>query len=169
CGAPPSLAEPLWIFPMDVSHMALSSAYSPLSQQLILRFVKERRISKLARFVRPQDPFDFNSPFDAEVSLALSQLENFSDLNRLIGMIDGKPIPSLLLSYEKLGAEYLAFNVDREFNRDISPASKLSDWLANFRNQPHKQGTNSEHLIPVLYQCQTRSGGDSCNGIQALA
>lgn len=99
-----------------VGGVSVSSSYSPLSQQLILRFLKERRLSKLARFVRPQDPFDFRSPLDPEVSVALSQVESLGDLNRLIGAIDGKPIPSLLLSYEKLGAEYLAFNVDREFN-----------------------------------------------------
>ncbi|MBV9621012.1 MAG: lysophospholipid acyltransferase family protein [Gammaproteobacteria bacterium] len=93
--------------------VSISNDYQPLSRQLLVSFLRERRFDALApALVRPRAPF----PRQA----SLRSLARAGDLGSLSGLIaglepDGKGAPVLLRQYLKLGARALGFSVDARF------------------------------------------------------
>ncbi len=95
--------------------VSISDDYSPISQELIVRYMREnRRNEDLSNWVQPLNPYQgllagsqgagqrFNSI--EEVSAAIARVEP-----------DGKGVPVLLRQYLKLNATLLEFNVDPDF------------------------------------------------------
>ncbi|MGA2499133.1 MAG: GNAT family N-acyltransferase [Tepidisphaeraceae bacterium] len=102
--------------------VSISSAYSPVSQQLMVQFLKARHLYvELQQMVRARNPFRPETGSGVDDSAARTLLNGGSEVSELVSEIepDGKEIPVLLRQYLKLGAKFMAFNVDRSFNNAI--------------------------------------------------
>lgn len=94
--------------------VSISQEYTPISQNLIVRFLREKRRDRsLAGFVRPTNPYEEGMP--AAISPRLESIEQVSARVAEVEP-DGKGIPVLLRQYLKLNATLLEFNVDPEFS-----------------------------------------------------
>lgn len=104
--------------PILFGAVSISKEYSAASRELIVRYFDSRRQHQMAGMVRPRRPFrsSWLRPWDcAGICQSLINLEDLassvSDLE-----VDSKGLPILLRQYAKLGGEFLAFNVDRQFS-----------------------------------------------------
>ncbi len=100
--------------------VSISNDYQSVSKQLMVKFLQaNHRPPDAKMLVRPRNPFRTSriSGFDESPGL----LNNQEGIAELISELepDGKGMPVLLRQYLKLGAEYLAFNVDRSFNNAV--------------------------------------------------
>ena len=92
--------------------VSISQDYTPLSQDIIVKFLRENRWNKeLGPLVRPLNPF----PGSPEIS---PLLENIDQVSARVSEseADGKGIPVLLKQYLKLNATLLEFNLDPDFS-----------------------------------------------------
>lgn len=92
--------------------VSISQDYAPLSQDLIVRFLRENRWNReLGPLVHPLNPF----PGSPEIS---PRLESIDQVSARIAESepDGKGIPVLLRQYLKLNATLLEFNLDPAFS-----------------------------------------------------
>ena len=92
--------------------VSISQDYTPLSQDIIVRFLRENRWNKeLGPLVKPLNPF----PGNPEIS---PLLENIDQVSARVSESesDGKGIPILLKQYLKLNATLLEFNLDPAFS-----------------------------------------------------
>lgn len=99
--------------------VSISSAYQDASQGMLIEYlIKNHRHSKLAGAFRPRNfkhhQFD-KKPFKKRDNLKLAELED------MIGDIEtnGLGVPILIKQYLKLGAQFVAFNLDPDFNNAI--------------------------------------------------
>lgn len=100
--------------------VSISSAYSPVSRQLIMDFLETVETdSELARCVRPRrKPVPERRCWGTTELATLGEIEHIS---RLLVDIepDGRGVPVLLRQYLRLGGRILGFNVDENFNDAI--------------------------------------------------
>ena len=92
--------------------VTISQDYAPISQDLIVRFLRENRWNReLGPLVRPLNPF----PGNPDIS---PRLESIDQVSARIAESepDGKGIPILLRQYLKLNATLLEFNLDPAFS-----------------------------------------------------
>jgi putative hemolysin len=97
--------------------VSISNDYQTVSKQLMVKFLKANHSpADAADLVRPRNPFRTGriAGFDESPGLVNDQ-EGIAELISELEP-DGKGMPVLLRQYLKLGAELLAFNVDRAFN-----------------------------------------------------
>lgn len=93
--------------PVSISH-----DYTPLSQDIIVKFLRESRWNKeLGPLVKPLNPF----PGNPQISPLLESIEQVS-ARVSESEADGKGIPVLLRQYLKLNATLLEFNLDPDFS-----------------------------------------------------
>ncbi len=98
--------------------VSISNEYSPLSKELIVRFLREHNcFSEYARLVKPKTPPRLNTLRRHEIREFRNAFTSMDDVTAAISDIDAefKGIPVLLRQYLKLGGKILAFNVDHEF------------------------------------------------------
>ena len=96
--------------PVSISH-----DYSSISQDLIVRFMREQRLDReLSRWVKPFNAYQALPPGE-EISTRLHSIEEVSAAVSNVEP-DGKGVPVLLRQYLKLNATLLEFNVDPDFS-----------------------------------------------------
>ncbi|MFS4458541.1 lysophospholipid acyltransferase family protein [Bdellovibrio sp. HCB2-146] len=99
-----------------IGPVSISNAYSTTSKLLILSYLKQRMEPELSKVTVGRTPIEFSSQFQAEIDAVAARIPDLKELNKLVVNLDGNAIPPLLTSYGKLGAKYLAFDRDKEFN-----------------------------------------------------
>lgn len=105
--------------------VSISSDYSAASQDLIVRFLRDRRQDEaMARWVHPHHPYG-GLPADSGISQRLQSIEEVSAAVSATEP-DRKGVPVLLRQYLKLNATLLEFNVDPDFS-DVLDALVLVD------------------------------------------
>ena len=95
--------------------VSISDDYSPISQELIVRFLRDqRRNASLSGSVRPLNPYAGIDLDGAGISERFSSIE---DVSAAVSRVepDGKGVPVLIRQYLKLNATLLEFNVDPDF------------------------------------------------------
>lgn len=110
--------------------VSINNDYLSISRRLIVAFSKRgNRVSDLHGMVRGRHPLGARNPAERKrLQTACGLLGNIQDLSEIISDIetDRKGIPILLKHYMKLGGEFLAFSVDRNFG-DVLDALILVD------------------------------------------
>jgi putative hemolysin len=103
--------------PLLFGPVSISSAYTPVSRDMIFQFFKARQQNPLAQWIKPKRPFRRRSVSDWELQ-AIRCLLDIEDVSSSVAEIerDGKGVPVLLRQYLKIGGELLAFNVDKDFS-----------------------------------------------------
>jgi putative hemolysin len=103
--------------PVLFGPVSISSAYTPVSRDMIFQFFKARQQNPLAQWIKPKRPFRRRSVSDWELQ-AIRCLLDIEDVSSSVAEIerDGKGVPVLLRQYLKIGGELLAFNVDKDFS-----------------------------------------------------
>jgi putative hemolysin len=99
--------------------VSISSRYSPVSRELIVRFFQARHQDpELGQMIRPRHPFQTGWIRPGDSPRACARLRHLDDLADPIGDLetDGKGIPILLRQYARLGGSIVSFNVDRNFS-----------------------------------------------------
>jgi len=134
-----------------IGPVSMSSSYTDISKQLIVRYFLTHHLSRLANQVIPKIPFNFNSEVKPEIIQVVDALSDVKQLHRLIKDIEGEGLPPLFMSYGKLGAKYLSFNVDPPFNSldglivvDLHQAPK-EELLKQFGNEE----TMNQYLLGI--------------------
>lgn len=99
--------------------VSISNSYQSASQQLMVRFLQTcHGASNIRQMVRARRPFRVAG---AGPNIPPMWLRDNDDVSRIVGDIepDLKGIPVLLRQYLKLGAKFLAFSVDPDFNNTV--------------------------------------------------
>lgn len=99
-----------------IGPVSISNAYSTSSKLLILKYLEKNMDPNLAPLISGRTPIEFTSQFKAEIDIVAEKTPDLKELNKLVVNLDGQSIPPLLISYGKLGAKYLAFDRDKDFN-----------------------------------------------------
>lgn len=105
--------------------VSISSDYTAASQDLIVRFLRDRRQDEaMSRWVHPLHPYG-GLPEGSGISACLQSIEEVSAAVAAAEP-DHKGVPVLLRQYLKLNATLLEFNVDPDFS-DVLDALVLVD------------------------------------------
>ena len=103
-----------------IGPVSISNDYQPLSRELQVAFLRDRRLDPLTASLRPK------RAFRGRLSLRSVGLEprwptDIDELSRLIAGLepDGKGAPVLLRQYLRLGGRVLGFNIDPEFANSL--------------------------------------------------
>ena len=103
--------------PVLFGAVSISKEYSAASRELIVRYFDSRK-NEMADLVRPRRPFrsSWLRPWDC--TAICQSLLDVDDLGNSVSDLeaDSKGLPILLRQYAKLGGQFLAFNVDRQFS-----------------------------------------------------
>jgi putative hemolysin len=100
--------------------VSISNDYSPLSQTLLVRFLRQRNFDLLApTIVRARRPF--RGHFSLRSLVGTLQPDDLDTLSALLAGLepDGKGAPVLLRQYLKLGGRVLGFNIDPDFGNTL--------------------------------------------------
>jgi putative hemolysin len=100
--------------------VSISNDYTPLSQTLLVRFLRQRNFDLLApAMVRPRRPF--RGQFSLRSLVGSLQPDDLDALSALLAGLepDGKGTPVLLRQYLKLGGRVLGFNIDPDFGNAL--------------------------------------------------
>ena len=128
--------------------VSISNDYTPISQDLIVRFLREKRLDQsLAALVHPNNPYEVSGT--AAISPLLESIEQVSA--RVANTEpDGKGVPVLLRQYLKLNATLLEFNVDPKFGNCLdalvmvdlrqAPSALLKRYMGKAGFQKFRQG-----------------------------
>ncbi|MCZ7555161.1 MAG: lysophospholipid acyltransferase family protein [Bacteroidia bacterium] len=98
--------------------VSINSAYSAVSQKLMMEFLKEHAMDERAHLVRPKTPPNAERLRGFDPRTMSTVLRDLSDLSSLVSEIeqDQKDVPILLKQYLKLGGVLLGFNIDPDFS-----------------------------------------------------
>jgi putative hemolysin len=99
-----------------IGPVSISNAYSTTSKLLMHKYLGKSMEPDLAPLTHGRTPLEFTSQFKDEIYIVAEKTPDLKELNKLVVSLDGQSIPPLLISYGKLGAKYLAFDRDMEFN-----------------------------------------------------
>ncbi|KYG66725.1 hypothetical protein AZI86_06685 [Bdellovibrio bacteriovorus] len=99
-----------------IGPVSISNAYSTTSKLLMLKYLEKYMDPELSQVVSGNTPIEFKSQFSKEIDIVANKTADLRELNRLVVNLDGQSIPPLLISYNKLGAKYIAFDRDVQFN-----------------------------------------------------
>jgi putative hemolysin len=96
--------------------VSISNEYQSISKQLMVRFLLANRAGHDA-VATPHNPFAVKAIAGCDDAAIRSLLGDCDDASSLVADLepDEKGMPVLIRQYLKLGAEYLAFNVDPAF------------------------------------------------------
>lgn len=102
-----------------IGPVSISDHFSPLTQQLIVQFIKEKyRDEKFAKLISSTTPF-ISSLSKTKISHLLKHINSVQELDNLIFSIESKRMPVLLRKYLHLGGKIACFNVDPLFNNSL--------------------------------------------------
>jgi putative hemolysin len=102
-----------------IGPVSISDHFSPLTQQLIVKFIKEKyRDEKFAKLISSTTPF-IASLSKTKISHLLKHVNSVQELDNLIFSIERKRMPVLLKKYLHLGGKIACFNVDPLFNNSL--------------------------------------------------
>jgi putative hemolysin len=96
--------------------VSISNAYSETSILLMLEYFKRHLDPGMALMAATKSPSTIQHPLAQTISSVAESIRTTAELNSAVRLIDQKSIPSLLISYAKLGARYVAFAADAQFN-----------------------------------------------------
>lgn len=99
-----------------VGPVSISDNYTQTSKLLMLKYLERNIDFEKAIMVQGRTALDMDHQFKDEIALIAQKTADLKELNRLVTQIEDKAIPPLLMSYDKLGAKYLAFTRDLDFN-----------------------------------------------------
>ncbi len=99
-----------------MGQVSISNSYSDVSKAIIVGYLRKTYPSKLGETVKAYTKPNLVTHMDKEIEQIVNNIKSLTELNSIINDIEGRGIPSLLISYEKLGAKYIDFSFDREFN-----------------------------------------------------
>jgi putative hemolysin len=97
--------------------VSISQSYSSTSRDLLLRYLKNNHYDrKMAEFVKARTPYRSPKAMLARGN-ARTTPKDLDEVSNLIAEIekDNKGVPVLVRHYLRLGAQFLSFNVDRDF------------------------------------------------------
>jgi putative hemolysin len=100
--------------------VSVSNDYQPLSQSLLVEFLRQRNFDPLApAMVRPRRPF--RGQFSLRSLGGAARAGDLETLSALLAGVepDGKGPPVLLRQYLKLGGRVLGFNIDPDFGNAL--------------------------------------------------
>lgn len=101
--------------------VSISNDYRSVSKQLMVQFLQSNHgLPELERLVRARHPFRTGGIHELGNSSRRFADES-DDVDDLVSGIepDGKGVPVLLRQYLKLGARFLAYNIDPDFNNAV--------------------------------------------------
>ncbi|MBE0643612.1 MAG: lysophospholipid acyltransferase family protein [Bacteroidetes bacterium] len=98
--------------------VSINSAYSKVSQQILVDFLSRNNMDSRAQLVRGKTPPVPRRSHGFDPKTMSTVVRDISDLSNLIADIedDHKDIPILLKQYLKLGGVLLGFNIDPDFS-----------------------------------------------------
>jgi hypothetical protein len=96
--------------------VSISNAYSEVSKILMLGYLSRHQSVRWKNAIKGRAAIAFNMVHNqAEIFKLGESLKDTKELNLIVNKLDQTNIPSLLISYEKMNAKYLAFTFDAEF------------------------------------------------------
>ncbi|MGA1136561.1 MAG: hypothetical protein ACO30K_10090, partial [bacterium] len=101
--------------------VSISQSYSRTSKNLLLRFLKANHFDhRLSQEVHPRTPYRHPQSIPTRNSLRNTP-NDLEEISNLISEIeqDNKGVPVLVRHYLRLGAQFLSFNVDRDFSNAL--------------------------------------------------
>jgi putative hemolysin len=99
-----------------IGPVSISNAYSTTSKMLMLKYLEKHMDPEMSPLIKGKTHIEFTSQFEQEINIVAGKISDLKELNKIVNGLDGQPIPPLLISYDKLGAKYLAFDRDKDFN-----------------------------------------------------
>jgi putative hemolysin len=99
-----------------IGPVSISNAYSETSIQLMMKYLERNIDPEFTPLTHGYAPVQMKSQFKAEIDIVAQNTPDLKELGKLVTALDGQSIPPLLISYNKLGAKYLGFNFDKDFN-----------------------------------------------------
>lgn len=118
-----------------VGPVSISSIYSERSLALMIRYIEEYRYDRLrAKHINGMNPIKNKLLKNIHVNSTVKKIQNFQDLSDIIEDIDDVQggAPALLKEYIKLNGEFLAFNVDPDFQNSIDSLIRVDVRKINF-------------------------------------
>ncbi len=116
---------------------SISAEYSKIASFVMIEFLMRQHGApeKVKAMVTPPFPFKINTDLnEASLSHLIKGAHDLNGLNSVIESVEngGKSVPTLVTYYSKIGARYVAFNVDPEFSSiDGLIVSNLSEFPAH--------------------------------------
>ncbi|HVY80396.1 MAG TPA: GNAT family N-acyltransferase [Steroidobacteraceae bacterium] len=104
-----------------IGPVSISDSYSPLSKELLVRYLKARSFSHFgAALVKAKSPFRIRGALRS-LGLDVNTLPDLETVSSFVAGVeaDRKGVPVLLRQYLKLGGRLVGFNVDAEFSDAI--------------------------------------------------
>ncbi|MCB9024884.1 MAG: lysophospholipid acyltransferase family protein [Bdellovibrionaceae bacterium] len=99
---------------------SISAEYSKISSFVMIEFLMRQHGAedKVQSLVKPSLPYKLRTDLDeSNLSALIRGAENLEGLNAMVEAVEGeKAVPTLITYYSKMGAKYVAFSVDRDFN-----------------------------------------------------
>ena len=99
-----------------IGPVSISNQFSDISKKIIVDFLSHNYPAEQKDSVAPKVNFEAYSPVLPEIESMVPHIADINDLFQVIKDIDGTELPSLIKSYGKLGARYLSFSFDQNFN-----------------------------------------------------
>lgn len=118
-----------------VGPVSISSLYSPRSLALMIRYLEEHRFDNLrAKHISGINPVKNKFLNNMHVNSTIKKVHNFQALSDIIEDIDAVEggAPALLKEYIKLNGEFLAFNVDPDFQNSIDSLIRVDVRKMNY-------------------------------------
>lgn len=114
-----------------LSTLSISQAYSNISKATIMSYFEKKHRSLFFEKIISLNPVQIRDSTKKYGEILASKANSIKELNSLIVGLDGISVPPLYIANSKLGAEFLGFNSDSDFNTidgllliDISKVSK---------------------------------------------
>ncbi len=122
--------------------VSISNAYTDTSKRLLMAYIEQHlTLNQFTDQVSPKNPpLDLGPLSPAQIAKLAEAAGSLKDVSKMVAMLepDGKSLPVLYLKYADLGAGFLGFNHDQDFNSydgliwtDVSqlPIDKLSKFM----------------------------------------
>ena len=99
---------------------SISADYSKIASFVMIEFLMRQHGAedKMQSLVKPHLPYKLRTDLDeSNLTSLIHGAENLEGLNAIIEEVEGKrSVPTLITYYSKMGAKYVAFSVDKDFN-----------------------------------------------------
>jgi hypothetical protein len=96
--------------------MSIPNGISDVSKKIMVDFLMKNKGANEQNQVRPRHGFNPQLAVLPEAKLVAGSIQNLFDLFQVVKDIDGEELPTLIKSYDGLGARYLGFDFDQNFN-----------------------------------------------------
>lgn len=112
---------------------SISAEYSKLASFIMIEYLMKHHGAedKMQSMVKPYLPYKLRTDLSEQnLNELLHGAHNLDGLNAVVETLEGeKNVPTLITYYSKMGAKYVAFSVDKEFNSiDGLIVVKLSEF-----------------------------------------